>query len=88
MLEAMARGLPIVASDIPALREVTDPNGARLVPRGSATALAEAINELLADPQEREAMSVKNLRRSRAFDLDHITKRMTEFYRESCGTGR
>ena len=88
ILEAMARGLPIVASDIPALREATDPNGARLVPRGSATALAEAIDELLADPQEREAMSVKNLRRSRAFDLDTITKRMTEFYRESCGAGR
>ena len=88
MLEAMARGLPIVASDIPALREVTDPDGARLVPRGSAAALAKAIDELLADPQEREAMSVKNLRRSRAFDLDTITKRMTEFYRESCGAGR
>ena len=88
MLEAMARGLPIVASDIPALREVTDPDGARLVPRGSATALAEAIDELLADPHERETMSVKNLQRSRAFDPDTITKRMTEFYRESCGTGR
>ena len=68
----------MICSDIPSMREITDPDGARLVPRGSATALTEAIDELLADPHERETMSVKNLRRSRAFDFDTITKRMTE----------
>jgi glycosyltransferase involved in cell wall biosynthesis len=50
VIEAMALGLPIVASDIPALGEVVEPErNASLVPPTSATALAAAIEALLAD---------------------------------------
>ena len=51
LFEYMAAGLPIVASDLPALREVlrTDEN-ALLVPPDDPGALADAIGRLLADP--------------------------------------
>jgi glycosyltransferase involved in cell wall biosynthesis len=51
-LEAMAAGVPVVASDLPAVREVTGGH-ARLVPAGDASALAEALAaELRAAPDE------------------------------------
>lgn len=49
VLEAMARGTAVVASDIPALREVAG-GAARLVPAGDVAAWAAALGELLADP--------------------------------------
>jgi glycosyltransferase involved in cell wall biosynthesis len=51
MFEYMAAGVPIVASDLPALREVLrhDEN-ALLVPPGDAAGLARALTDVLADP--------------------------------------
>lgn len=50
VIEAMALGLPIVASDIPAMREVLEPGkNALLVPSGNAEELARAIAALLED---------------------------------------
>lgn len=51
ILEAMALEAPIVASDVPPVREaVTDGASARLVPVDQPAALAEAIVATLADP--------------------------------------
>jgi glycosyltransferase involved in cell wall biosynthesis len=51
VLEMMARGLPIVASDLPSTRDIlTDGENALLVPPDSPDALAEAIRRLLDDP--------------------------------------
>src|SRR5205823_5537076 len=48
-----AYGCPILASDLPALRE----SGAAFFPSGDAAALAEATMRLLEQPQERERLS-------------------------------
>jgi glycosyltransferase involved in cell wall biosynthesis len=48
-LEALACGTPVVASDLPALREVLD-DQAELVPPGDAAALADALARVLEDP--------------------------------------
>jgi glycosyltransferase involved in cell wall biosynthesis len=51
LFEYMAAGRPIVASDLPSLREVLhDQVDALLVPPGDAPALAAAIRTLFADP--------------------------------------
>jgi len=50
MLEAMAAGVPLVATDIPSCREVLDDGRCGLlVPLGDAEAMAEAIGRLLDD---------------------------------------
>lgn len=56
-VEAMASCRPVIASDLPALRETVDDgvNGI-LVPPENADALAEAIEELAGDPERRERM--------------------------------
>jgi glycosyltransferase involved in cell wall biosynthesis len=53
-LEAMASGLPVVVSDIPAMWNIVEhgsASGGLIVPRESHQALAEAIQRLLADPK-------------------------------------
>ena len=51
VFESMAAGLPLVASDLPSLRELlTHERDALLVPADDAGALASALQRLLADP--------------------------------------
>ncbi len=51
LFEYLTMGRPIIASDLPAIREVLAPDvSALLVPPGDADALAEAIARLAADP--------------------------------------
>jgi glycosyltransferase involved in cell wall biosynthesis len=51
MFEYMAAGRPIVASDLPPIRDVLVHNvNARLVPPGDAAALARAVDALVGDP--------------------------------------
>jgi glycosyltransferase involved in cell wall biosynthesis len=52
LFEYMAAGVPIVASDLPALREILrDGENALLVEPGNPTTLAQAISRLLADEE-------------------------------------
>ena len=54
LLEAMAAGLPVVASRVGGIPEITDE---ALVPPGDPAALADAMRELLGDDKRRLAMS-------------------------------
>lgn len=56
VVEAMACGLPIVSSDIPAVREIVGDGPALLVDPRSANALAGAIRTVLGEPGRRERM--------------------------------
>ena len=49
VLEAMHAGLPVIASDIPAMQEVLG-NAGLLVPAENSSALARAITRVLSDP--------------------------------------
>jgi glycosyltransferase involved in cell wall biosynthesis len=82
VIEAMALGLPIVAADIPALRDMVEPDGnAVLVRPEDAGALAGGISELLDDPRRREEFAA----RSRAifverFGLERSAERFVALY--------
>jgi glycosyltransferase involved in cell wall biosynthesis len=84
LLEAMAMGLPIVASRIPAIEEIVEERrNAFLVERATVQPLTKAIIDLLADKQRARAFG----RRSREifeerFTLDRCTARMVDFYRQ------
>ena len=57
LIEAMARAVPVVASDVGGIPEVvTDGVDGRLVPPGDPAALADAIVELLRDPALRHRL--------------------------------
>jgi glycosyltransferase involved in cell wall biosynthesis len=83
LIEAMALGLPIVASNIDAIREVVEPErNALLVRPGGTLELAGAVEALLDDPERREVFGV----RSRwifeeRFTIDRSVERMIELYR-------
>ena len=62
VLEAMAAGRPVVASDIGPVRENVPPDAGILVPPGDHVALADAIVALLRDPERRRAMGEKGRR--------------------------
>jgi glycosyltransferase involved in cell wall biosynthesis len=57
LIEAMAAGLPVVASDVPACREVLNDGAAGvLVPAGDHARLAQAIGGLLSSERQRAAL--------------------------------
>lgn len=56
VIEAMLAGLPIVASDIDAIREVADENCMVFVPPGNVDALAESMIFLLSNPEVRKKL--------------------------------
>lgn len=83
LIEAMAAGVPIVASDVPACREVLD-GGAlgRLVPAGDPVALAAAI----AETTERWEACRALAERSKAVAIDRFTSAaMSEQYLQELG---
>jgi glycosyltransferase involved in cell wall biosynthesis len=62
ILEAMACGIPIIASDLPSLREwITNGENGLLVPIRDANILAGAIQNLLGDERLRLAFRQRNL---------------------------
>jgi glycosyltransferase involved in cell wall biosynthesis len=85
LLEAMALGLPIVASDIPAVREVVDDGAnAILVPPGDAQALATAIDGLLDDADRRQAFGARGRTMfCERFVLDRVAEQMLAFYADT-----
>jgi glycosyltransferase involved in cell wall biosynthesis len=61
VLEAMAAGLPVVATDVGGLRDyLTPPENGLLVPKGSRIDLAAALGDLLDDRARAAAMGHRN----------------------------
>jgi glycosyltransferase involved in cell wall biosynthesis len=87
LIEAMARALPIVASDIDAVREVVeDGRSATLVPPASPERLAAAVEALLGDPQRLRTFGVRGREIfEERFTLDRTTERMADLYRKVAG---
>jgi glycosyltransferase involved in cell wall biosynthesis len=59
-LEAMASGLPIVATTVGGLQQIVESEGGLLVPPKSPAALANALLHLLRDPAMRQRMATHN----------------------------
>ncbi|MBT2384534.1 glycosyltransferase [Streptomyces sp. ISL-11] len=83
-LEAMGCGTPVVATAVGGqLDTVADPATGRLIPPGDATALAEAIASLLADPARRAACGVAGRRRVLSrYGWDRVAAATEAVYRD------
>lgn len=60
MLEAMATGLPVVATDVGDVRRILPADQGCVVPREDPRALAAAMTRLLADAEQRQALGAAN----------------------------
>jgi len=82
LIEAMAMGVPSVASDLDSVREVAGtPPTVRLVPTEDSTALSEEIEKLLSSPRRSAALGMRARERFLAhYTLDSMTSGMIAFY--------
>jgi hypothetical protein len=81
LLEAMAAGAPIVASDIHGYKGVVRRGvHALLVPPRQPKAIAAATARLLADPGLRAAMRESGQARAEEFSWDRVTGRVEAYY--------
>lgn len=85
LLEAAASGVAVVATDVGGTGEIfpSASEAARLVPPDDAGALAEAIEQLLADGAHRRRLAAAARRRAEeAFDLSPATDGLIHHYQE------
>ena len=84
MVEAMACGVPVVATATDGAREIVEDGvTGRLVPVGAVEALADAVVELLADAERRAAMGAAARAAAHArFGLPRMVDATEQIYRE------
>jgi len=81
LLEAMATGTPVVASDLEAFRRVLDDGrDGVLFPVRDAAALAGALADLLADPARRRHLSARGRAAVRPYDWSIVTRQVVAVY--------
>ncbi len=81
LVEAMGRGVCIVANDVPEHREVLGDAG-RYYARNDADSLAAALRALVADPAERRRLGESARARALAdYSWDHVTDEYEALFR-------
>ncbi|HEX5587436.1 MAG TPA: glycosyltransferase family 1 protein [Acidimicrobiia bacterium] len=83
-LEAMAQGTAVLASDIPALREVAG-GAARFVAPTDVDGWHRAFVELLGDAATRESMGASGLAHAQQYSWDTCAARTAAVYQEALG---
>ena len=86
VLEAMAAGTPVVASDLPGYRNVaTDGVDALLVPPGDRDALAGALQRVLGDGALAAGLATAGEARAAELSMEHLAERYTSIYHRLVG---
>jgi len=89
LVEAMAAGLPVVASDIRGYREVVRGGlDGVLVPPSDPVALAAAVGEVLDDAGLAARLAEAGRGRAQSFAWDAVAARIEERYAEAVGASR
>jgi glycosyltransferase involved in cell wall biosynthesis len=81
LLEAMAAGLPVVASDVGGNRDVITPGSGILVDWRQVPACVALLSRLLQDDRLRKDMGAAARERARAFAMEAIVRRYRDLYR-------
>jgi glycosyltransferase involved in cell wall biosynthesis len=80
LLEAMACGLAIVSTDLPAVHQYVNDECAILVSKGDATGLAEVLFKLSRNRDTVATMSTSSRTKSLEFDWKHVARRTMDVY--------
>lgn len=81
VLEAMALGVPVVASAVGGLPDALAGGGGVLIPPNDPATLARTVAELLADPEQRAALATAGRDAARDFDVERLVQRTLDVYR-------
>jgi len=86
LVEAMAAGLPVVATDVPGYREVVrDGIEGLLVPPGDPVALASAVARILGDRRLAERLADAGRARASEYSWERIVPRLEALYLVATG---
>jgi phosphatidylinositol alpha-mannosyltransferase len=89
LAEAMAAGVPVVASDLPGYRAVLrDGRAGRLTPPGDPVALADALYALLEDEEERRRLAAAGSAAAAELSWSRITGSIIDAYEEARAASR
>jgi glycosyltransferase involved in cell wall biosynthesis len=81
VIEAAAAGLPVIATDLPVLKEVFKPGEAKFVKSGDVDGWVRAITETLAKPAPALKTAAKTQARiKQRFSIDRMVKEYAELY--------
>ncbi len=84
LLEAMASGVPVMASAIPGFAQVVAHGvDGLLLPAKQPQAWAAALEAMLDDPARRRAMGQAGLRKAQLYDWSHVVDEVLDVYREA-----
>jgi phosphatidyl-myo-inositol alpha-mannosyltransferase len=84
LIEAMAAGVPVVASDIPGYREVVRRGvDGLIVPPGDPVALAKAVRQVLSDPALAARLSAAGRARAESYRWDVVVDEIERAYQDA-----
>lgn len=87
LLEAMAQGVPVVASAIGGIPELLEGEAGLLVPAGDAAAVADALARLADDPELRRSLGESGRRRiAQEFEAGAVARRLSQLF-EAAASG-
>jgi glycosyltransferase involved in cell wall biosynthesis len=89
VVEAMAAGVPVIATDSGGKREIVDDGVTGvLVPQGDVAALAEAMATLMRDPERRARLGAAARERARSeFSVDRVAREVMAVWDEALAVG-
>jgi glycosyltransferase involved in cell wall biosynthesis len=87
VLEAMACGCPVVASDIAPFREVTA-SASLLFPAGDLDGLTSALRDFVRSSGLRRSLTEQGLSRAQDFSWDRCAQETLKVYRDAAAKGR
>ncbi|MFP4379857.1 MAG: glycosyltransferase family 4 protein [Candidatus Sumerlaeia bacterium] len=87
LVEALACGLPVIAADNSCQAEIVG-DGGKVLPLKNLDLWADAIRELLEDPQKRKEAHEKALRRAPAFSWMRTAEKTLEVYEDAARLNR
>ena len=89
LLEAMAAGIPLVASDIPGFRKViTGGKDGFLVAPGSPEEIADAVVRIASDPEMAARMTAAGREKALEYDWSLVTARLEKSFLRVLGGGK
>ena len=88
LFEYLAAGKAIVASDLPSIREILEPNDAFFIPPGDAEALAHALKTLATDESLRLRLAERARAKATQYTWDARAKRVLGALATSGGSSR